>query len=281
MAFFLALSPGCLAQAAEEQAPVFNWQPGPASIPLQDQAVLKLPQGYSYLASAQAIDLLRRMGNSPSDNTLGLVISNKDEGKWFLVLSYYPSGYIKDDDAKDWDAGGMLKAMQEGTAADNARRKQMGISEMFLTGWAEKPHYDKTSNKLVWAVSNKTSKAEEGEGVNFNTLSLGRHGYISMNMVTDLGALPQYKPQVQTMLAGLEFVQGKRYAEFNSATDKIAAVGLTALVAGTAAKLGLFSKLGAFLLPILLAAKKFLVAIVIALGALVSRLFKRKPAKTA
>ena len=46
-----------------------------------------------------------------------------------------------------------------------------------------------------------------------------------------------------------EFNDGERYTDYNSKTDKTAAYGIGALVAGgIAAKAGLFAKLGALLL---------------------------------
>lgn len=262
------------ATAAESPEPPFRWQTGPRDVPLADQAVLALPRGYMFLGAEQTREALRRMGNSPSDATLGLVTA-EDDSNWFVVVSYYATGYIKDDDARSWDTDAMLKTMQERTAKDNARRREMKVSELILTGWAEKPRYDQAANTVTWAVSNRSSDPAEAPGVNFNTLALGRHGYISMNLVTDLADLPKRKPEVETLLARLTFVAGKRYADFNSTTDTVAAVGLTALVAGTAAKLGLFGKLWAAALPILLALKKVAVLAVVAVFAAVAKLFGR------
>ena len=47
----------------------------------------------------------------------------------------------------------------------------------------------------------------------------------------------------------IKFNAGKRYTDFKSSTDKVAAYGLAALVAGVAAKkLGLIALAGAFIL---------------------------------
>ncbi len=271
---------GSASEPAEaEPAPALDWQAGPREIALADQAMLALPEGYLFLDAEQTKDALRRMGNSPSDATLGLVVSDVEEESWFVVLSYHDEGYIRDDYARSWDTDAMLKSMQEGTAEDNKRRREMGFPELILTGWAEKPRYDPATNKVTWAVANRTTDPGDTPGVNFRTLALGRYGYISMNLVTDLADLERRKPEVRLLLDRLNFVPGKRYADFNSATDKVAAVGLTALVAGTAAKLGLFGKLWAALLPVLLALKKLVVlavvAIVVAIGKLFGRFGKR------
>jgi uncharacterized membrane-anchored protein len=71
----------------------------------------------------------------------------------------------------------------------------------------------------------------------------------------------------------VDFDPGQRYADFNPSTDKLAAYGIAALVAGgIAAKAGLFAKLGV----ILLAAKKFIILVVAAIGAGIKKLFGRK-----
>lgn len=78
------------------------------------------------------------------------------------------------------------------------------------------------------------------------------------------------------MLGALEFDPGKRYEDFNEATDHVAEYGLAALVLGVGAKkLGLLAVIFAFL-------AKFAKVIFIAVlggGAVITKLFKRnKPA---
>ncbi len=131
-----------------------------------------------------------------------------------------------------------------------------------------KPH-------VVWAIS--AQERESSVGVNYNTLALGRQGYLSMNMVGSLEQLPMLKPHVSQLLANVEFVEGKRYTDFNSTTDKVAAVGLSALIAGAAIKSGLLAKLWAFIIPLVVAGKKLLMLLVIALGGLAAKYLKKKP----
>jgi uncharacterized membrane-anchored protein len=77
------------------------------------------------------------------------------------------------------------------------------------------------------------------------------------------------------LLAIAEFNAGHRYADYNPKTDRLAAYGVGALIAGgVAAKAGLLGKLGA----LLLAGKKFIIVILAALAALVGKLFARKKA---
>jgi uncharacterized membrane-anchored protein len=74
-----------------------------------------------------------------------------------------------------------------------------------------------------------------------------------------------------------------RYADFQEGTDKVAEFGLAGLVLGGAgmgaaklAKVGILAKLEKFFVAILLAGKKLIIPLLIALGALFSKLFGGK-----
>jgi uncharacterized membrane-anchored protein len=216
------------------------------------------------------------MGNFPSGSELGLITSAAGAEQWFMVVRYIDAGYVKDDEAANWDADALMASIKEGTEEDNKTRQSQGFPPLIIRGWEEKPRYDKQANKVVWAIS---AQERESVGVNYNTLALGRQGYLSMNMVGSLEDLPTLKPHVSLLLSNVEFVEGKRYSDFNSATDKVAAVGLTALIAGAAIKSGLFAKLWAFIIPLVVAGKKLLMLLVIALGGLAAKYFKKKPAR--
>jgi len=252
---------------------------GPKDIALGDQALLKLPEGKLFVPAPQAGEVLRAMGNpGEHKNIHGLVFPVTRAG-WFAVLRWEAAGYVKDDDAKNWDAEALLKSYREGTEASNAERRKLGGAEMEIVGWAEPPHYDAASHRLVWAMSSrdKGSHASPEQGVNYNTFALGREGYLSLNLVTDLNSLPTHKSQAQELLGALQFVEGKRYADFNSRTDKVAEYGLAALVLGVGAKkLGLFAVMAAFVLKF---AKLFLLG-GIGLLALLGKWLGRNKAST-
>jgi uncharacterized membrane-anchored protein len=99
-------------QAAVDAA-LSSLQAGPADVRLRDQAVLHLPAGYAYVAPAEAQRLLRAMGNRPGDDLADLVIdSAKPFGGWFAVIRHIASGFVKDDDAKDWNADDLLGSLR-------------------------------------------------------------------------------------------------------------------------------------------------------------------------
>lgn len=223
---------------------------GPAEVPLAGQAILRLPAEYGFIPADEAKRLLEAMGNRVGEGLAGMIVSMAEqETGWFMVVSYTESGFIKDDDARDWDADELLENIRAGTEEANKVRRARGIPEMEIIGWAEKPQYDAANHRLVWSVASRDKEQAEDQysGVNYNTLALGRQGYISMNLVTDLAVIEDLKPVAKDMLAALVFNEGKRYTDFSESTDKVAEYGLAALVAGAAAKkLGFFALLAAF-----------------------------------
>jgi uncharacterized membrane-anchored protein len=104
---------------------------------------------------------------------------------------------------------------------------------------------------------------------------LGREGVLSMNAVAGMPQLASIETDMQQLLKVAAFNEGYRYEEFNEDTDRMAAYGLGALVAGgIAAKAGFFAKLGA----LLLAFKKFIVMGLVALGAFLAKLVRGRKA---
>lgn len=245
----------------------------PGAIELAGQATLNLPEGFIFVKQPLAAQVMVAMGNPGNRDDMQGLIFPQSEDSWFMTVSYEKTGYIKDDDARHWDVDELLSSYKEGTLQANKEREKMGVAGIEVLGWAEKPDYDSSTHRLAWAMDSREIGDASGErGVNYNTYVLGREGYVSMNLVTGLSDLPKDKPAALRLVNATTFNDGKRYADFNSATDHVAEYGLAALVAGVAAKkLGLLATLALF-------AAKFwklaLVGVAVAGGA-VSKLFKR------
>lgn len=248
---------------------------GPAEVKLREQGVIKLPEGYVWIPEQAAAGLMRAMGNTVDTRLLGLVFP-AGEGDWMMVAEYEPSGYVKDDDARDWNVDDLFQSLKDGTDEANKERRERGFPELEITGWAERPNYDAAAHRLIWSLSAKHKGAsDEGpQTINYNTYALGREGYVSLNLITDSQAVGQDKHHAQAMLAALDFNEGKRYADFDASTDRVAEYGLAALVGGIAAKkLGFFAVLAAFFAKF---AKVILLGGAAVIG-LVVKLFKRNP----
>jgi len=246
---------------------------GPSDIKLAGQAVLKLPAGMEFVPQPAAGRLMQAMGNGADDRLIGLIEGTGD-AQWLVIARYEPSGYIKDDDARDWNVDELFKSLKEGTEAANKQRTEMGFAPLEIVGWVQKPSYDASTHRLVWSMAARKAGGSDAEqSVNYNTYALGREGYVSLNLITARGSVEQDKSVANTLLSALKFDDGKAYQDFNSSTDKVAEYGIAALVAGVAAK-----KLG--LIAIILAfAAKFAKALLLAgagVVAIVTKFFKRK-----
>jgi uncharacterized membrane-anchored protein len=243
---------------------------------LRDQAEFSVPPGYGFVPGDKAAKLMEAMGNSVDERFIGLVFPlGEAEKHWFVTVDYEAAGYIKDDDAKKWDADDLLKSLKEGTEAGNERRQKLGIAPIQVTRWIEPPKYEATNHQLVWSIeARQKNGADPDPTVNYNTYLLGREGYFSLDLVTSANEVANDKPAVRDLLNAVHFNDGKRYSDFNSSTDKVAAYGLAALVGGLAVKkLGLLAVMAAFFAKFF---KVILVGLAVAGGG-ITKYFKRKP----
>lgn len=251
---------------------------GPAVIDLGNQAKLKLPAKMVFIKKDAANSLMEEWGNGTNPDRYGLIIpeqKNKDSAApWWVDLNFNDSGYIKDDDAKEWDVEGMLKQLKEGSEEQNKERAARNLPELETRGWVEKPQYDAANHRLIWSIDvYHKNEPNQNPSINYNTFQLGREGYIELTMVSDLKNIEAYKPVARELLGNIEFNEGKRYSDFNAATDKVAEYGLAALVGGLAAKkLGLLAVIGALLAKF----GKLIFVGVVAVGALFKGLWRKK-----
>jgi len=250
---------------------------GPGDIALIDQATLKLPADYFFVPKAEGARVLRALGNVVNDSTyVGLVVGTQQSDQWIVVIRHIKEGYIKDDEAKNWNADELLKGIKEGVEESNKDRTARGFPEMQVIGWVEPPAYDAATHRLVWSLLAKDKDQPDNtqKSVNYNTYALGRDGYFSLNLLSGSERIASEKAVAHKLLAELSYNAGKRYEDFSASTDRIAEYGILALVGGVAAKkLGLFALAIAFVLKF---AKAFILGAVV-LGAGVMKFFRRKP----
>jgi uncharacterized membrane-anchored protein len=259
------------------------WQQGPARVDLGHDVLLDLPRQHAFLPKEYAAKALVEMGNPYVDNVLGLVAAADHGADWFVVIQYDGDGHVKDDETID--AEELLSSLREGNAEVNKERGERGFKPLTLEGWSEAPHYDKQQHRLVWAL---VVSDADGKSVNYNTRLLGRHGYTSLNLVTDPEKLGQYKAQAIELLAATHYDTGARYEDFQPEHDKVAEYGLAGLVAAGAGvgaaklvKIGLLAKFWKLIMVALVAGKKLIVVGLLAVAAFVKKLLggrKSEPA---
>jgi uncharacterized membrane-anchored protein len=162
----------CLAQPAASQAPAGAASraqelddafeaglkaatQGKADVPLAGQASLHLPPNYTFIPQPQAGRIMRAFGNTADPSLNGLIFPSSGPQNWFVAVNFIQSGYIKDDEAKDWKADALLADLREGTEEANKDRSARGFEPIEVVGWAEPPAYDPQTHRLVWAATNR------------------------------------------------------------------------------------------------------------------------------
>lgn len=243
-------------------------------------ATLNVPENFYYLNPTDAEKILVEVwGNPPGAgaNTLGMLFPIEgtpfDSDNWGVSIEYIEDGYVSDSDADEIDYDDLLANMQESTRDENKARAEQGYEPIELVGWAENPFYDKQSHKLHWAQELKFGN-QSPNTLNYNIRVLGRKGILLLNFIAGMEQKEIIDSKLDSVLALAEFDQGSRYEDFDPSIDKVAAYGLGALVAGK-----VIAKTG-FLAAALIFLKKFGVLIVIGIGALLGKYFKRKKLQT-
>ena len=242
-----------------------------------DLATLNVPDTFRFLGPDDAKTVITKFwGNPESEKPLGMIlpadIGPLSDECWGVIVTYSDEGYVKDSDADKIDYTKLLKEMQEASKESNEERRKEGYPEVELVGWATPPHYDKAAHKLYWAKDLRFADSKE-HTLNYNIRVLGRRGFLELNAVASIGDLKTIEEKTPEILSMVEFKEGNRYADFDGKTDKVAAYGLAALVAGgIAAKAGFFKALWIGIL----AFKKLIVVGLVAVGAFFKKLFSGK-----
>jgi len=241
----LAVCLSVMPAVAAAQADKIPWAKGPTRGALGSEATISVPAGCLFTGVDGVKMFLQLTENIASGNERGVVMCQGDQtaDPWFVLFSYDKSGYVRDDEGSKLDADAILETVQRGTEAANRERKSRGWGTLSVEGWATKPFYDRTTNNLTWAITAHDNTG--GRTVNHSVRLLGRGGVMHADLVTTPTQLDALVPTFNGMISGFTYQAGQKYAEWRPG-DKVAAYGLTALVAGGAgvalAKSGLLVK---------------------------------------
>ena len=249
-----------------------QYQSGEISL-VGGKAKIKLSDDFRFLDPANARKVLVDVWNNPPEagSVTGMIVPKGvnflDENGWAAIIQWKDEGYVKDSDFEGTDFNKMLSQLKEQSAEANKERVSRGFPPMELSGWATSPHYDKPSHKLYWAKSYKVNGPDQQ--LNYDIRVLGRGGYLELSILSAMSQLHDIEAKAPTILGMVDFSDGNRYADFKPGTDKVAAYGIAGLIAG-----GVLAKAGFFKLIWvgILAAKKFVIIAVVAIGAWIKRL---------
>jgi uncharacterized membrane-anchored protein len=210
---------------------------GPAKIVMKEQASFDLPKDYLFVPDRSASVLLNEIdGAKTSSEIMGLIFPGKEE-LGYILFDYYPVGYISDNNYKNVNAAQLLIQMRDRAESQNSDRRANRNPAIKVVDWLEKPDYVPTTNRLTWSVLTEEQQSNAGgQGVNYDTVLLGRKGYFHVLLVTTANSFKMRRPEIAKLLSTFEFNQGSRYTDFNSATDSVANCSLDAMLSGCSSK---------------------------------------------
>ncbi|HEY7612736.1 MAG TPA: DUF2167 domain-containing protein [Gemmatimonadales bacterium] len=252
LALLLGVAGPAAAQDSEGSAfSKIPWETGPVLGDLGAEARVAVPDDCMFTGEEGTRQFMELNQNPVSGIERGTVLcrildaNGETETTWFAVFEFDDSGYVKDDEKGSLDPDAILASLKEGNEHGNRERKKRGWDAIYLDGWQLAPHYDEQTKNLTWAT--RLHDEADDQVLNHSVRLLGRGGVMSADLVVSPEYYGQALPAFDAVIGKFEYRSGHTYAEWRQG-DKIAAYGLTALVAGGAgavlAKTGLLQKFG-------------------------------------
>lgn len=254
---------------AAQDGPQLAFLQGPGTFPMGgDLAEIDLSQDYVFLDQPNTLQLLALTQNPESGTEQATILPADESESWFVIFEFDEIGYVPDDDS-DLDADALLESIRQGTEASNAARREMGWPEMQIVGWHDAPRYDVDTKNLTWAI---IGGSQGEQTINRIVKILGRRGVMTLTLVSSQAELASADRQLAGLIERYRFQPGSTYAEYVPGTDRLAEVGLAALVVGGA---------GAALVKSGLLARfwKFIVVALAGAGAVLKRVFSGRRAE--
>jgi uncharacterized membrane-anchored protein len=256
-----------------------DWTHGPRTVPVGSVAKMSVPAQCVFTGATGAQAFMRLTRNPPTGAEEGVLlcpIGSDIDDDWFVVVSYDPSGYVRDGEGASLDADAILASLRHATAQGNIERRKNGWDTLSVKGWIRAPYYDLHTHNLTWSTKVLSGGTA---AVNHSVRLLGREGVMHIDLVASPEQLASVLPTFDSVIAETRFTPGHTYAEWRQG-DKVASYGLTALIAGgagaAAVKMGLFAKLWKLLAAAFLAVWKVLVAAVLGVVAWFRRVLGRR-----
>lgn len=247
---------------------------GPAKANMDNYAQIDLPDGYVFFDGKTTRAMMKKGGEPVSGREVGLIMPTNED--FSVFFEFADIGYVKDDDKDKLNADKLLADIKRGNDAANKERVSNGNPPLEIVGWEQPPKYDETTHNLEWAIR----ATSEGHAIlNYNTRLLGRKGVMEVVLVVEPDKLDSTLPVFRGLLANYSFQTGQTYAEYRKG-DKVAKIGLAALVVGGAAvgaaKLGLFAWLAVLLKKGFKLVVVAVVAVIAAFKKLLAKIFGRR-----
>jgi uncharacterized membrane-anchored protein len=203
------------------------WQQGPTTGAIGSQATIAVPRGMGFLDRANSRRFMVLTENLAGEEEY--VIGKMGGTGWWGSFEFDPTGYVEDQEKIDADE--LLKTLKEQNEEGNLERKKQGLEPLILEGWEVSPRYDSKTKRLEWCLRLKTSA---GPILNYQVRILGREGVMQALLVTEPQNFANDLKDFRRTLEGFAFLPEKSYQAYQKG-DKVAELGLAALIVGGAA----------------------------------------------
>ena len=261
------ISPQALAAEIEK----LGWRQSPGVYQLsRSKSTLALPEGMEIIQDADARRFLFLTNGTEFPETEAVVFS---PAFGITTFAFADIGFVRDGDWSELDPDGLLERISEGVEESNEERVRNGYPALHVKGWATEPWYDAERRIAFWALELQTDAGLTV--VNSTALKMGRYGFMQITLIVPPESVAGSSETLETILATHAYDDGQRYVDFQDG-DKVATLGLAALVAAVAAaKLGK-GGLAALLAVLFVFLKKGWVVIVAVLAGASAWLKRRK-----
>ena len=170
-----------------------------------------------------------------------------------IFVDFIDDGYVKLDDWKNVNANNLMSEMRESAKANEEYFKKENTIYATKLDWIYEPTLNE--EKKVVSYSYKVKWSDNTVTMESKSLKLGKKGYIDSAYVSNIENITDFVAEAKASKEFAEYItfdEGLRHTDYKSG-DKIAAVGIGGLVAGTLgvkvlAKAGILAKFLPFLL---------------------------------
>jgi uncharacterized membrane-anchored protein len=188
---------------------------------------LNVPTAYRFYPAEAALGYLQRNDAvAPNGTLVGLLAAASTDinqpGARATVLSYDAIGYVPADTAPGLTDPSFISSVQT-ARSDQGRR---------FEGFAIEPAFDAAAANLVWAERTGAPAAQAGGDFRHEARVLGRNGVAGLTTIASADEQPDITADLPTILGMISFPEGRRYADFQVASDTVSTYTVPALVTG-------------------------------------------------
>jgi uncharacterized membrane-anchored protein len=200
------------------------------AIALMDGAIaLNVPRGYRYYSAEEAFNYMQRNNAAPpKGDVLGLLAAAdanvRAPGTWATVVSYDAIGYVPAE-----TASGLADANFE----NDVRTARASQSRRF-EGFASPAAFKAETPELIWA-ERVAAPGSQGPDLRYEIKLPGREGVAGLTSIGSADQMPAMEGAAGDLKGMLSFGVGRRYADFQAASDQVSAYTVPGLVTGLSA----------------------------------------------